>query len=174
MTASDYKRPLQTTLDDTLGGLKQNSPRFERIDKANDHSPRPIGVVKLRDGNTRTVYDGQGLAPDLSRLSPGDRFIWVLAHSVFWSKRSVVRKVESHEILSIWDYEGKIELEGLGRWIKASRLASPPAKIVRIILIRVCQIHQPHEHTAVEPSELLAVGRTIEVPFSPLEVMGNI
>ena len=77
------------------------------------------------------VYDGEGWAPDISRLSPRDRLIWVLAEWV-WSKKRVVRQIGPTELLAVWDYEGKHESRhwdaGLLEKVLTSRLKSPPSQ----------------------------------------------
>ena len=100
-----------------------------------------VGFVTLGAGLHKRevpVYDGAGWAPDVLKLPRADRRVWVLAESV-WGKERVVRRVTAHELLSLWDYEGKWESR---RWsveamegILTSRLKSPPAKILRAVAI---------------------------------------
>jgi hypothetical protein len=133
MMASTYQRPLQTALDDTESGATGGT--FEQRESTLDHV---AGFVTVREqGRQRIlpVYDGEGWAPDVSQLDHADRFLWVLADSVWGGKERVVRRIVGHELLSIWDYEGKFESR---RWddkmmerVLRSRLKSPPAKILR-------------------------------------------
>ena len=134
MKVSDYPRTLQTSLDDTLGGRGKTGRTFE-VRPANSDLPLlAIGQVLHKGGRTSLVYDGKGRGPDLHTLSHNDRYFWVLAQTIYSRKDPVVRSVAYHELLAIWDYEGKQESRRWGvrlrNWVLKARLASPPAKIV--------------------------------------------
>ena len=80
-------------------------------------------TVGAKDCRTRVpVYDGARHAPDVGQLGAANQRLWVLAESV-WRKERVVRQILPHELLLLWDYEGKLE----------SRRWDPPttARVVR-------------------------------------------
>ena len=101
-------RPLQTSLDDTADVKGQRGRAFEPKAQDSDLPHLGVGLVRLKDGTRAPVYDGQGLGPDVGSLHWKDRRFWVRAKSVY-RKQPVIRQVVYHEILSVWDYEGKLE-----------------------------------------------------------------
>ena len=126
-------RPLQTSLDDTANVKGQRGRAFEPKAQDSDLPHLGIGMVRLKDGTRAPVYDGQGLGPDVGSLHWKDRRFWVSAKSAY-RKQPIVRQVVYHEILSVWDYKGKLESKRWSRaqanWIMNARLISPPAKVV--------------------------------------------
>ena len=128
MMASTFSRPLQTALDDTLGGA--NRAVFDHLGER-DSDTSIIGHVRPSGSKERyPVYDAQGLAPDVGNLASTKRQIWVYAESVFGRKgaagKRVVRQIDSSEVLSIWDYEGKLEAR---RWGTELRRAITNARL---------------------------------------------
>ena len=103
--------------------------------------------------------------------------MWVLAESV-WRKEKVVRQVTVHELLSMWDYEGKWEsrrwsAKAMG-WIVTSRLKSPPANILRAVAFpefehALRKFYRPTPYLAQPGWGAVGVGTTAQSPYSPLE-----
>jgi len=180
MTMNRYPRPLQTALDDVIGGMMEHQvPSFEvRADVGND----VIGLVTNRAGIQSHVFSAAGVGPDLATLNKTERFFWVKAASVM-SDEPVLRRVKMHELLSMLDYEGKVEAR---HWSKSEeddvfsqRVLSPPAKIIRTFLGKAADAIAAvvfHEHVAAKPlaasAPRIKVGKTDDVPFTPLE--GNV
>ena len=168
MMAEEYSRSIQTALDDTVGadieGNQLDEPLLGEV--LPEHA---VGFVTGRNDDRRPVFDGKGRAPDLSALAQDDRRILVLASSTF-SKTRVIRRIKHHELLGMWDYEGKLEAQGWTRpqrdEIIRRRLQSPPAKIVRSFVFKLCDLFAP---TDLDERVDRAVGLTTDVPFSPLE-----
>ena len=182
MTTENYRRTLQTALDDTvvkpIGNIKFE-PRTLEVRSTVDNV---VGRVRSnKHGPPRDVYSGQGLAPDLSALTHETRDnMWVECASVR-SKNSVpiVRQVEPYELLAMWDYEGKLESES---WeedemadIINARLASPPGKIIRAFAnpafsFLLSKFQELHPTTVSTSSPKATAGLTKDIPFSPLEL----
>ena len=87
MMAPQYPHILQTALDNTLPGFvpaEGNRRRSLALDPP-EESGEPvdgdaIGLVTLRrQDNRQPVFDGNGRAPDISKLK--DKQIWVLVNS---------------------------------------------------------------------------------------------
>ena len=179
MTAPTYQRPLQTALDDTEPG-----GRIGALECGEASQGSAAGAMTVaRPGRRRApIYDGAGCAPDVSQLDEAEQRVWVLAQSV-WRKERVVRQILPHELLSLWDYEGKLESR---RWdpqtmagVVRYRLQSPPAKVLRAVaypafdhlLTRYATTAPTWETT--EP-ESVGVGRTADVPRGELEKKAEI
>jgi hypothetical protein len=175
MTASHYHRPLQTALDDTEPGGVTAALECRGSGEGN-----VVGFVTVGPKNGRRempVYDSAGRTPDVSQLPAKDRCVWVLTETV-WRKERVVRQILPHELLSLWDYEGKLESR---RWdqrttslVVESRLRSPPAKILRAVAYPafdyLLKNHVSQLSTRLmKVAEVVGVGRTMAVPRSPLE-----
>ncbi|KAL7524488.1 hypothetical protein ACHAWF_000972, partial [Thalassiosira exigua] len=143
MTTQSYPRPLQTALDDTIGH-SSNARSGSEIKTSTKLEEPAVGQVQLRSGKTKPLYDGASLAPDLGALEGGDQLIWVRANSVFVCGDHVVRQTGLHELFAMWDYEGKVGLRDLqlkDRWkMLELRLGSPPAKNMRTLLFRCCEM----------------------------------
>ncbi|KAL7526848.1 hypothetical protein ACHAXR_001679 [Thalassiosira sp. AJA248-18] len=88
-------------------------------------------------------------------------------------KKPVRRQIRYHELLGLWDYEGKQESVNWShhqrRLVLARRLQSPPAKMLRSLCFASCELMLPEE--ALEgPEEVpLLVGFSKDIPYSPLE-----
>ena len=182
MMAPQYPRTLQTALDDTLPGFApaEGNRRGGLALEPPDESGEPvdnnaIGMVTLRGHDNRhPVFDGNGRAPDISQLK--DKQIWVLANSCMSPLRRVIRQIKYHEVLSLWDYEGKLESRLWSDWEREAvlryRLRCPPAKMLRSLLFAACELvagMRAGEETAGGVGEDLA-GLTADVPYSPLEL----
>ena len=139
MTAQQFNRPLQTALDDTVGG--DRNAAFEELPVGEDARDGRIGYARHgREPAWGPVYDGRHKAPDIGSAPPeGGRRIWVVANTVFATqtyagREGCLRRINDAEILSLWDYEGKESTKwwsnNLRRVIILSRLASPPAKMI--------------------------------------------
>ena len=176
MKKSSYPCPLQTSLDDTVCVKGERKRTFEARSAGSGLPPLAIGQVRQKDGSPRPVYDGEGMGPDLGKMAAQDWRFWVLVKTVYQPK-PVVRQVTDHELLSIWDYEGKLESKRwesrTKRWVTWERLLSPPAKIVRTALFDLCSRFLPLVTPGVPASNLVGVGRTDTVPFSRLELVGS-
>ena len=135
MMAPQFPRPLQTSLDDTQGELRQRAVEFEETQESTLLKEGIIGHAAIKNQMSWTpVYDASLTGPDIGSLSPGDRTIWVEANSVFgWGKR-IIRPVNSAELFAIWDYEGKFEAKYWSKdtmkSVMSARLKSPPAKML--------------------------------------------
>ena len=127
----------------------------------------------------KPVYDGARCAPDVSQLAPKEQLLWVLADSV-WGRKKVDRPIVEHGLLSIWDYEGKLEARKWDsqtmRMITTSRLKSPPSKILRAVCTPAFDyLMAKHSHVRLHDGESNATegrattGRTTDIPHSPLE-----
>ena len=139
-----------------------------------------MGFVTVGDkgGCTRVpVYDGARHAPDVSQLDAAGQRLWVLAESA-WRKERVIQQILPHKVLSLWDYEGKLESQ---RWdpptmarVVRAQLQSPPAKILRAVACPAFD-YLLAEHCQIVPTRRPAepgaagVGRTADVPHGVLE-----
>ena len=177
MTMNVYPRPLQTALDDTVGGRWcDHQDSFELRDDLGDNV---LGtVVDRKDGRTRSLYSADRVGPDISTMAEEDRFFWVSAASVR-SKDHVFRRVKTYELFSIWDYEGKLESV---EWSRAEavqvlryRTLSPPAKMIRLFLSKaadaiVQEVMGAGAQQVIGPTlRCLKAGLTRDVPFTPME-----
>jgi len=142
MTAGAYPRYLQTALDDTIGPTPGGHRRLEKDKKAYGLGREvSIGVV---NGN-KPLFDGGGLGPDLTTGTTEELHeLWVLAVSVFSGdkKNKVLRKISRLELLSIWDYAGKIWYKGMSKCEIDSlinRIMSPPSKILTAVCFNIFQ-----------------------------------
>ena len=182
MTAQQFDRPLQTALDDTLGG--QKGAVFEGLPSGEDARDGRVGRAKHGKGMTwQPVYDGRAKAPDIGSSPPDEgRRIWVIANTVFATRlyanrEGCLRQINDAEVLSLWDYEGKESTKWWGddlrRVIISARLASPPAKMIRSFVFTAGDsLHlkaQPAVATMTELGIDAGVGRTRDVPFAALE-----
>lgn len=179
MTMEQYRRPLQTALDDVQSGSKfQGIRSFEMRD---DLQGGAAGLVHLkgapneRSGVSELVYCGTGTGPDISMLDRSKLNFWVRANSVF-SSEPVIRQVKFHELFAMWDYEGKNESRNWSEQEKLmvlkARLRSPPAKMIRAFLSAAADAFILD---AFPPSPLgtaplsREVGKTDDVPFNTME-----
>ncbi|KAL7527269.1 hypothetical protein ACHAXR_004033, partial [Thalassiosira sp. AJA248-18] len=178
MTMKVYPRPLQTALDDTVGGRwceHQNS-----FEPREDLGMNVLGtIVDKRDGIAKSLYSAKKLGPDISTLKGEDRFFWVSAASVM-SKNHVLRRVKIFELFAVWDYEGKLESS---EWSHAEsidilryRTLSPPAKMIRLFLGKAADAivqevmgARSLQNVNTTPGSL-RVGMTKDIPFTPMEV----
>ena len=107
MMAEEYSRSIQTALDDTVGAdLEEpqlNEPRLGEV--LPSHA---VGFLNDAGRGRRPVYDGRGMAPDVSALPPDDRRVLVLTSSTF-ARGRVIRQIRHDELLRLWNYEGKLE-----------------------------------------------------------------
>ena len=182
MTAGCYPRPLQTALDDTLGaasGIKVDlleAPSDDRV-----QSSGVIGHVRVlgSSADPRPLYDASASAPDISILAPDDRYLWVQAESCRCKKGRVVRQLTYSEVLSLWDYEGKLESRHWPPEVRYEvlhrRLQSPPAKLVRALVFEAGeQLSGDAGSAQLPPSPPGPIGKTRDIPFnSPLEIKGG-
>ena len=122
----------------------------------------------------QTVFDGEGRAPDISQLR--DKRIWVKANSCMSPSRRVICQGKYYEVLSLWDYEGKLELQFWSDWereaILRRRLQCPPAKMLRSFLFAACELVAGWRAGGGPTDDLGEdlVGITVDVPYSPLEL----
>ena len=164
MTARTYGRSLQTSLDDTIGASPFNV-KFEP-NLPNEGASMGLVVVghvilnrfaRKGDSVTKLVYDSGGLAPDLGCLTPLDRFISVRATSVRNPGSKIIRAVNYSELLGMWDYEGKLESRHwpwkLQREVLNQRLKSPPAKMLRSLTFKACELLLPPGESDIEESQ---------------------
>ena len=179
MTTPQYQRPLQTSLDDTIGSTVRGRVVFETLPAGQVSIAGEIGYARVAGagGNKSPVYDGEGRVPDLGSLPKEERRIWVRAASVFSPGRKKVRTVADHEMFAIWDYEGKLESKswpkGIVGKVLEARFASPPAKMIRTLLFTACEYISPFVHFGTPEEKVGTPGLTSEVPFSPLEMRAN-
>ena len=154
MTVRTYGRSLQTSLDDTLGASPVNVKLEPTLhNEGASQGTIVVGSVTLKEhkykgGNVvRQVYDSGGLAPDIGCLPPIERFIWVRASSVRSPGSKIIRAVQYSELLGMWDYEGKLESRHwpweLRREVLNQRLKSPPAKMLRSLTFKACELLLP-------------------------------
>jgi hypothetical protein len=174
MTSEVIPRHLQTALSDTYGASQGAS--FEP--RESDTPSEAVGVLLGTSGPTSTpVFSGDKLGPDLAQLPFGEVYFWVLAHSVY-SKQMVLHQARSSELMSVWDYEGKLEAHGWSRMQKLrilkARLLTPPGKMLRCFAQAACnailmkgEVDVTREFT-VEPRPG-DTGFTTDVPYTPLE-----
>ncbi len=134
MTREHYPQPLQVSLDDTVGATQEKylfEPCFGK-----DY----MGTVQVwKTGITLRVYDADGLAPDMATISPPRFwFFWVKTASVWSRMERIIRPIKLHEFFAIWDFEGKLSLEGRPLTERMTllqrRFDSPPGKISRLII----------------------------------------
>jgi len=178
----ELRRSLQTGLDDTRGNegsfIYDNVP--EQPLPGEFLPPHAIGFVIERNtfGGVneirRPVYDGSDLGPDLSRAGCSDRQFWVLANSTFGRGGRVLRRVEYYEMLSCWDYEGKLESQHWSlaqrRTIAELRLANPPGKIIRHFVFHACSLFDLTDDGPADETTNGEAGLTADVKYSPLEL----
>ncbi len=71
-----------------------------------------IGVVVTPRGQAAcwSVFDGNGRAPDISKLKA--KQIWILTYSCMSPSCRVIRQLKYHKVLLLWDYKGKLESRG--------------------------------------------------------------
>ena len=179
MMAPDFPRPLQSALHDTFGGYKKGRKLvFEKTATTAPLSgPNVIGYASIVNQMHRVpVYDASGLAPDISRLSGEEKYVWVRANSVYGSKqdsKKVLRAVDITELFAIWDYEGKAESQYWAKDFKSlvlrRRLQSPPAKMLRSFAFTAGETLLPHTNPVPPPALSLFPGKASDVPFSPME-----
>lgn len=178
MMAPQFSRPLQTALQDTIGGTKLKSVVFEKTSTVAPLKGCSILGYASSDkrGFRKPVYDSTGSAPDMGALSSEERMIWVSADSVYGKGTKVIRQIESSELFAIWDYEGKYESKNWSFRMRNSvlnaRLSSPPAKMIRSLLFVAGETVLSHIHppAALLESRLdLLPGKTSDVPFNPME-----
>lgn len=131
MTPANYRRSLQTALDDTVPCPSGLAIEVRRLEGGLEEEE-----VVVHEGDQvtrRPVYDAGGWAPDVGALPHGERLLWVRAQTV-WRKGTGVRQLTPQELLSVWDYEGKLESKDWTskelEWVIKSRMASPPAKLM--------------------------------------------
>ena len=106
MIAPQFQRPLQTALDDTQGPPGGKAVVFEEASDSQSLRSAVAGFASVKGVVSRVpVYDAKKVGPDLERLAPPERSIWVLASSVFRKGGKVVRPVNEAEQFSIWDYD---------------------------------------------------------------------
>ena len=178
MMAPQFSRPLQTALQDTIGGSSLKNVVFEKAATvAPLHGSSIVGfATKKIDGIKAPVYDSAGAAPDIGALAKKEQRIWVHANSVFSGDAKITRQVDTAELLAIWDYEGKYESKDwdsrLLYKILEMRLASPPAKMIRSLLFTAGEIVLSHVNPppqVVESQPILQPGKTCDIPFNPME-----
>ena len=172
MTREHYPQPLQASLDDTVGAT-QESHLFEPC-FGKDH----IGTVRVwKTGIVLKVYDADGLAPDMTTISPPRFwFFWVRAASCLLKdkKAKIIRPIKLHELFAIWDFEGKLSLEGRPlaerMTLLQRRYDSPPGKIARLMLHHLfeCRVAQFEPPVVSNTVPTLAV-KSKDIPFSPME-----
>jgi hypothetical protein len=173
MTRDHYAQTLQSSLDDTL-------PRSgEAYTFEASSGQRYIGAVRLhKTGASLWVYDGESLGPDLAVISkPRFWFFWVRAATVWSKSEAVLRPIRLYELFSVWDYEGKSECKNRS-WDESivalrDRICSPPGKIVRAAAFTLLEAWNSSQADA---SDVVTnkVGKTEDIPFSPLEVSANV
>ena len=178
MTTAEYQRPLQTALDDTIGRHGPHIKLFDLFSTPRDSVVGEVTVTSRGQSWKAPVYSSAGFAPDVSRVLPKERELFVQAESVYAPGDSLVRAVKRHEVLSIWDYEGKLESS---RWSSIAlsavvewRLRSPPGKIIRGLLFPACDSLLPHVNPLHGPDHLalLGPGLSKDIPFNRME--GNV
>ena len=108
----------------------------------------------------------------MALLLAAERLFWVRARSV-WAgpKGSVLRQITPGELLSVWDYEGKLEPRRWGAGLLAAvteaRLRSPPGKMCRAFAFPALGALWDSGGCADPPPGV--PGLTRDVPYSPLE-----
>ena len=134
-----------------------------------------IGYIsnERRRLNRTAVYDGSGLAPDVSQLSCDKQMISVNANSMYGRGEKVTRPIEMLELFTIWDYEGKYESKHWSPHVITNILncwlASPPAKMIRSFLFIAGENILLHVHTPFVPESRPSPGITSSIPFNPME-----
>ena len=103
MMAPQFRRPLQTVLDDTQGRLPGEKVVFEKASESLALPSNVVGTVSLHvHPGKRLVYDSSQLGPDIGALSAEERFIWVEARSVYSKgKEKIFRPVIQAELFTI-------------------------------------------------------------------------
>jgi hypothetical protein len=137
-----------------------------------------IGVLSCSTGGKALpVFSGDKQGPNLAILPFGEVKFFVLAHTVF-SKQMVLRQVRTSEVMSVWDYEGKLESRGWSHKqelkILKAWLTLPPAKMLRCFYQAACEAILLKFEDGVSPvgfekSSHGQVGCTTDIPFTPLE-----
>ena len=130
MMVPQYSHTLQTALDDTIGWPAKQVV-FEDPVPGQPLPANAVGfAIEGRRGPRHPVFDGKGRAPDIGALPENARHIWVRCFSARGRGKPVVRPASYDELLSIWDYEGKMESKHWGRDTRSvvltRRLHSPP------------------------------------------------
>ena len=177
MMPPQFSRPLQTALQDTIGGSKLKSVVIEEASTAAPlQGCSIVGYASSkRKGFRRPVYDGAGHAPDIGALPRSERMFWVTADSVYNQGTKVTRQVEMSELFAIWDYEGKYESKNWGNRrvdVLNARLSSPPAKMIRSLLFVAGETVLSHIQppAILESPSVLRPGKTSDIPFNRMEV----
>ena len=173
MTENYYPQSLQSSLDDTEG-KPQGVFSFEPC-SGKDF----IGHVTTRKGDstaTLRVYDGEGMAPDLSTIStPRFWFFWVLAATV-WTRERILRPIRLHELFSVWDYECKAECKHRSwphsMFILTHRIQSPPGKIIRVFAFHLLNARNDFADSPIVVP--IQAGLSRDVPYSPLELTAEV
>lgn len=168
LTATMYARSLQTALDDTVGSERGNHCYHVggKVSDKLDDGVEVIGSVYTNGEGVRPVYAATGLLLDFSLMKKEERRnLWVECKSVF-STKGVLRRIRTLELLSAWDYAGKICYSGMTdaeiETLLDIRLESPPGKIIMSTVNHLCEqmlkTLQPHDTTKIECSlpELVA------------------
>jgi len=96
-------------------------------------------VIGQMDGDD--VYDQGGLVGDLS-YRPSNKPVWVQAPSVF-TKGKVLRRMSAVELLASWDYAHGDPLDKSESRLARElfyRLASPPGRLIRILLGNILEM----------------------------------
>ncbi|KAL7523246.1 hypothetical protein ACHAXR_000093, partial [Thalassiosira sp. AJA248-18] len=91
-------------------------------------------------------------------------------------KKPIRRQIRYHELLGLWDYEGKQESTNWSQHqrkvVLARRLQSPPAKMLRSLCFASCELMLPEEALEGPEESPLLVGFSKDIPYSPLEYKG--
>ncbi|KAL7525888.1 hypothetical protein ACHAXR_001204, partial [Thalassiosira sp. AJA248-18] len=173
MMAPQYSQAMQTALDDTIGG-DAKAVEFETLVEGEPFSKLALARVTLDKGKKmKLLFDSQGLAPDVGHMPVAERYFWVQANSCMSPKKPIRRQIRYHELLGLWDYEGKQESVNWShhqrRLVLARRLQSPPAKMLRSLCFASCELMLPEEALEGPEEVSLLVGFSKDIPYSPLE-----
>lgn len=154
---------------------------FEPLSVGQSSGKHVIGYVSIPRQMSRVpVYDGAGRGPDLGSLQGLERHIWVKSSTVHGTKKygrtnQVIRPATDPELFAIWDYEGKSESKfwptSHTQCVMNQRLRSPPAAMLRSFAYCAGDFLCPEWPPIAQPSP--PVGKTSDVPFSPLELKGT-
>lgn len=108
MTKEHYPQPLQSSWDDTEGAAQ------ERVSFEPCIGQDYVGMVTLRWTNMKLpVYDAEGLVPDLGLIKTSlFWFFWVETVCIWPRGQKILRAIRLHELISIWDLEGKLQCQG--------------------------------------------------------------
>eukprot|EP00804_Cyclotella_cryptica_P005665 CCRYP_000031-RA/>CCRYP_000031-RA protein AED:0.42 eAED:0.37 QI:0/0/0/1/1/1/2/0/485 len=183
MKMESYSRTLQTALYDTRGAERCS------FETRSDLGASIIGMARrtkwstdeLEDATSQNqpVYSSRHLGPDISTMDPKDLHFWVSSNSVMSKDKAkqVIRTKNIHELLAMWDYEGKLETKP---WNKSDRkhvfrqrLLSPPGKIIQVFLSAAADGMLGEGKLLPRATGILAnsphVGLMSAVKFSPME-----